>query len=689
MKKLSMNFKTWWGILVVSALVLLLLPPSQTMVQAVPQDADFFYGTLSLDGILAPEGITVTARVRGFDCGSITTQAVGIYATAQHPLIVQSNEDITLRTSDTIYFYANGAQCKETTTFVAAGVTELNLTAFAPYTSGWNPAKSATGVPVNTNIVVHVRDDGAGVDQATIKMTVNGSQVTPTVTGAPADYIVTYDPPSDFGYGQVVNVTVDAKDLASPPNVMTTDSYSFTIGTDTIPPYTSRWNPAKGATGVPANTSIVVHVQDDQTGVNQSTIKMTVNSLQVTPTIAGTPADYTVTYTPSTQFGSGQVVYVTVDAKDLASPPNVMVTDSYSFTTMVDATPPYTSNWYPSNGDTGMPININITLRVKDIGSGVDISSIEMRAGTNLASLPIVNPAITGTTANYLLTYDPPSDFGYGQKVYVRVAAEDLAGNVMPIYSYSFTTEGSSTPTPTDTTAPYTSGWDPAKDATGVTVNTNIVVHVRDAGAGVDFSTIVMTVEGNQVAPTITGTPADYTVTYDPPTNFGYGQVVDVTVVAQDLASPPNVMATDSYSFTTIEQAALKPIKGLTYDVKGLVLPDATVKLIKDGVEKGTATRDPQGNYSITVPETGTYTVRASKTGFRDKEQKNVEIKTLGQEYTLNFKGEQGLIPNAPDIWYLLDCAAIWKYPPQEDSELCLDIWGLLDVAAAWKYPIH
>ena len=107
-----------------------------------------------------------------------------------------------------------------------------------------------------------------------------------------------------------------------------------------------------------------------------------------------------------------------------------------------------------------------------------------------------------------------------------------------------------------DTTPPYTSGHNPAKDATGISRDTSIVVHIKDGGDGVDQSSIVMTVEGTTVTPATTGTANDYTLTYDPPTDFDYDQVVDVTVNATDLASPANVMPQDSYSFT-IEAANL------------------------------------------------------------------------------------------------------------------------------------
>jgi hypothetical protein len=113
--------------------------------------------------------------------------------------------------------------------------------------------------------------------------------------------------------------------------------------------------------------------------------------------------------------------------------------------------------------------------------------------------------------------------------------------------------QGASAP---DTTPPYTTGHDPAPGATDVPPDANIVIHVRDAGTGVNQSTIVMTVEGSEVTPAITGDIYDYTLTYNPPADFDYGQVVDITVDAADLNETPNVMLADSYSFTIKE---LKP----------------------------------------------------------------------------------------------------------------------------------
>lgn len=111
-----------------------------------------------------------------------------------------------------------------------------------------------------------------------------------------------------------------------------------------------------------------------------------------------------------------------------------------------------------------------------------------------------------------------------------------------------------------DGTPPYTEEHDPAPSATNVPIDTNITVHVKD-NFMVNSSTIVMTMEGEPVTPEIILVDSlmnDFKVVYDPQENFSYGQVVDVTIDASDLAG--NAMTTDAYSFTTV-------VEGLTGDV--------------------------------------------------------------------------------------------------------------------------
>ena len=101
------------------------------------------------------------------------------------------------------------------------------------------------------------------------------------------------------------------------PNVMPTDSYSFTIIPDTTPPYTDGHNPAKNETDVYPGKDVVVHIKDAGVGVDILSIVMTVNGQVINPVITGDKKDYTLTYDPSEDFQEGSTIYVTVEASDL------------------------------------------------------------------------------------------------------------------------------------------------------------------------------------------------------------------------------------------------------------------------------------------------------------------------------------------------------------------------------------
>jgi len=154
--------------------------------------------------------------------------------------------------------------------------------------------------------------------------------------------------------------------------------------------------------------------------------------------------------------------------------------------------------------------------------------------------------AATGTNSN--LYSDVPIDF-YGVE---RPNSTGMAAGATEIPS-----GGAG-----DSTDPFTSGWDPAKSATGVAIEDDIIVHVEDAGDGVDSSTIILDVEGvaydcDDAVLTCSGTSADYTLTYTHD-SWNYEQVINVEVDATDQAD--NAMTTDVYSFTCETAPAAEPL---------------------------------------------------------------------------------------------------------------------------------
>jgi DMSO/TMAO reductase YedYZ molybdopterin-dependent catalytic subunit len=124
------------------------------------------------------------------------------------------------------------------------------------------------------------------------------------------------------------------------------------------------------------------------------------------------------------------------------------------------------------------------------------------------------------------------------------------------------------------------------------------------------------------------------------------------------------------------------PVLGITRQINGAILPEVSITI--DGI--GPMLSDQSGQYEIMATTTGTHTIVAHKDGFRDS-TRTINITGLGPGYavTCNFQGRYGLIPNAPNMEYALDCIDLWLFPPNQDTGL--DIWTALDVINAWLYP--
>ncbi|MEW6572234.1 MAG: S-layer homology domain-containing protein [Bacillota bacterium] len=175
-------------------LVLLLLLPVNALAAEVPALPHCFYGSLTVfnaDGtqsVGAPAGTAVSAKVSGSDTvqDTLVTAEEGRYggpAATDPKLLVGKKESVEPGTK--IFFYANGVQANEESSFVSGAVTELALTVkdeTGPSFRDFSPTGSITDrKPVIGATVV---DDLAGVDPETmlVSFTVDGSSVTPQIS---------------------------------------------------------------------------------------------------------------------------------------------------------------------------------------------------------------------------------------------------------------------------------------------------------------------------------------------------------------------------------------------------------------------------------------------------------------------------------------------------------------------------
>jgi len=114
--------------------------------------------------------------------------------------------------------------------------------------------------------------------------------------------------------------------------------WEIPVSGDTLPPFVTAWDPPDGAVDVPRETDIYCEVFDDSTGVDESSITLKVNGIDVTllTDIAPVTGGFAVTYNPLLDFGWESDVTVVLQAYDLEIPSN-FVSDTVIWTTLEDS----------------------------------------------------------------------------------------------------------------------------------------------------------------------------------------------------------------------------------------------------------------------------------------------------------------------------------------------------------------
>ncbi len=140
------------------------------------------------------------------------------------------------------------------------------------------------------------------------------------------------------------------------------------------------------------------------------------------------------------------------------------------------------------------------------------------------------------------------------------------------------------------------------------------------------------------------------------------------------------------YKVKILEDSEVKvakfPIYGTTGEVICTELADVNI-FVYDSTGKlvSSTTSDENGDYTVTVKELGDYEIVANKTGFNNV-TRNASV-TNETGYELNFRGNYGLVPEDPDMSYVLTCINHWLYPPDECG---LSMSKVQEVINKWLY---
>lgn len=173
----------------------------------------------------------------------------------------------------------------------------------------------------------------------------------------------------------------------------------------------------------------------------------------------------------------------------------------------------------PTSGQIGVAANSQVTIRVTDNQSGVDLSSLAFVI--NGITYTIASPELSysGSSLNYLFTITPSTPFPVGSASTIAVQASDAAGNsraAQIIFNQP-------SPPPADIQPPQIQFISPTAFRPSFPANGPLSFRLTDNQSGVDLNSLVINLNGveyNTSSPelTWTGSSLDYVFTLIPST---------------------------------------------------------------------------------------------------------------------------------------------------------------------------
>jgi surface protein len=455
----------------------------------------------------------------------------------------------------------------------------------APTLSSSSPADNDLNVSNTANIFLTFDENvNAGDGDIIIKKT-SDNNVFETiaansnlVTGTGTD-VIEINPSNTFASGTEYYVVIDSdafKDLTGNyyAGISSTTALSFTT-LDSTNPSLSSSSPAHLDTDVAVDTNIVlnfseaVDVESGNITIKKTSDDSTVETIDVTSTQVTGSGSTQITINPSSALDDSTEFYLIIDATAFDdatgnSYAGIDNTNSMLSFTSIDNTNPTLSSSVPVDNATGVSAVANITLTFSeavDVESG-NITIKKTSDDSTLETVDVTENKVTGTGTNQI-TINPSNTFSSSTEYYVLIDAtafDDAAGNsyagISSTTALSFTSQ--------DTGNPYLTSTTPAHQATGIAVNTNIVLNFSenvDVESGNitikktsdDTSVETIDVTGN----TVTGSGSTQ-ITINPSSNLdeitSYYLIIDAT--AFDDASGNSfggISSKTTYNFTTVD----------------------------------------------------------------------------------------------------------------------------------------
>ena len=507
--------------------------------------------------------------------------------------IITINPDSNFSSLQTVYVAIGTTVENSCETAISAASATFTVADTAGPTETWNPANSATGIAVDSNITLTFNEAIRNIDDTvltdtnvdsliTLKTTnSSGSDIAFNATIDSDKKIITINPDSDFSSEKVIYVAIGSSVEDDANNAISASSATFTARntdtSDTSSP-TITFNPLNSATGVAKDANITLTFNEairnnDDTEITDANVDSLItlkrtnssgNDIAFDATIDS--AKRVITINPSSDFSSEEVIYVAIETSVEDVYDNAISASSATFTSVDSVSPTLTFD--PQDLENPVPVTDNITITFSEPIRNTDDSALTSTNVDNLITLKDTdeNGSDIGFNATIdsdkkIITIDSDSNFSSEQTVYVAIGAtvEDSSDNVITASSITFIAA--------DSTAPNLD-FTPADSKTGVAVNSDITIAFDEAIRNTDDTALTdSNVDSLITLKTTNSSGSDISfdavidnskqlITIAPNTDFSSEQVIYVAIGATVEDDSENAISASSITFTAADSTA-------------------------------------------------------------------------------------------------------------------------------------
>lgn len=418
------------------------------------------------------------------------------------------------------------------TTTGGGGGTMMNADVIAPELLDTTPSSGSTNVAFGQQLQLIFSEP---MDPASLQLTAS-----PTIRfGAPVAnasgtlFTVAH---GGLSFDTAFTVTIAATDLAGNALAPQTLSFRTEAAPDMTAPTVVRSIPAANATGVAVTSPLVVVFSEP---MERSSVQITATPSTTFGPLAFAVNDSEVTVNPSADLTPNTSYTLSVRGSDVSG--NALSPQTITFTTEAprDTTAPSLTSSTPSSGQANVATSTRLSFTFSEAMSEASLS-VDLSPALDLGTPTFSNQGRTATFST------PVSDLTAARTYTVTVEADDLAGNALPVTTFSFTTAA-----PPDTTRPTVASTSPSAGSTNVPANSNLEFNFSEPmdEAATEAAFTSSPAITNRV---ITWNAAHTLMSINPGVDLPSGASVTMTIGlgARDLAGN-TLAASRSFTFTT------------------------------------------------------------------------------------------------------------------------------------------